>query len=83
MKQCQSCGMPMSKDPQGGGSEADGAKSESYCSLCYENGEFHQPDVTASEMQTFCIEMMKKQGMWGPLAWLFTRQIPRLERWKG
>ncbi len=24
---CQSCGMPLSKDPQGGGTEADGSLS--------------------------------------------------------
>ena len=39
-KFCQSCGMPMSKDPQGGGTNADGSKNENYCSYCYQNGEF-------------------------------------------
>lgn len=26
-KNCQSCGMPMKKDPQSGGTHADGSKS--------------------------------------------------------
>jgi len=30
-KFCQSCGMPMSKDPQGGGTEKDGTKSLKFC----------------------------------------------------
>ncbi len=81
-KFCQSCGMPMKKDPKGGGTEADGSKSDAYCSLCYEDGEFFNPEFTAREMQDFCIEQIKKQGMSRPLAWLFTRGIPRLERWQ-
>lgn len=81
-KLCQSCSMPMDKDPGGGGTEADGTKSDKYCSLCYENGQFHNPDFTAKEMQDFCIQQMKKQGMPGFVAWIFTRGIPNLERWK-
>ncbi|WP_224768159.1 zinc ribbon domain-containing protein [Metabacillus idriensis] len=33
-KNCQSCGMPLSKDEHGGGTEADGSKSTKYCSRC-------------------------------------------------
>ncbi|MFW6044069.1 MAG: zinc ribbon domain-containing protein [Marinilabiliaceae bacterium] len=39
-KFCQSCGMPMKKDPEKGGSHADGAKSIRFCSYCYQNGDF-------------------------------------------
>ena len=39
-KFCQSCGMPMSKDPQHGGTNRDGTKSADYCSYCYVAGEF-------------------------------------------
>lgn len=82
MNICQSCGMPLNKDPAGGGTEADGSKSTTYCSLCYQNGEFFQPDMTAKEMQEFCIDMMRKKGWPRPVAWLFTRQIPKLDRWR-
>lgn len=82
-KFCQSCGMPLSKDPNHGGTESDGSKSEKYCSYCYQEGEFTAPQVTtAKEMQAFCIKMMKEQGTPHFLAWLMTRQIPKLERWK-
>lgn len=30
-KNCQSCGMPLKKDEKGGGTNADGSKSEMYC----------------------------------------------------
>ncbi len=80
---CQSCGMPLSKDPQGGGSEADGSLSTLYCSLCYENGAFRHPDMNLQEFQDHCAEQLKKKGMPGIVAWLFTRHIPKLQRWTG
>lgn len=39
-RNCQSCGMPLSRDEQGGGSNADGSKSRVYCSHCYQGGRF-------------------------------------------
>ena len=81
-KNCQSCGMPMKKDPNGGGTNADGSKNETYCSLCYENGTFLAPDFSVEEMQQFCIEALKKKGLPKFLGWLMTRGLPELERWK-
>ncbi|MBI9011768.1 MAG: zinc ribbon domain-containing protein [Clostridiales bacterium] len=83
-KFCQSCGYPMKKDPQGGGTEKDGSINKKYCYMCYKDGEFLTPSEvdTADKMQTFCIEQMKKDGMNGFVAWLATRGIPKLERWK-
>jgi len=83
-KNCQSCGMPKHMDPAKGGTEKDGAKSEKYCSYCYKDGEFNLKDEidTPQKMQNMCIKMMKQQGMNGFLAWIFTRGIPKLERWK-
>ena len=83
-KFCQSCGFPMNKDVKGGGSEKDGSLSIKYCSMCYENGEFITPKEidTPQKMQKFCMEQMKKSGINTFFAWLGTRTIPRLERWK-
>ncbi len=82
-KNCQSCGMPMKKDPEFGGTNEDGSKNEKYCSYCYQSGKFTQPDFNAKQMQDFCIEKMKEMGFPKVVAWVFTRGIPRLERWKG
>jgi len=68
--------MPLKKDPQGGGTNADGTRSAMYCSLCYENGKFHQPDMTAGEMQLFVKGKLKEMGIPGFLAGLFTWGIP-------
>ena len=81
-KFCQSCGMPMKKDPNKGGTNADGSKNEKYCSYCYENGKFFHPDFTAKQMQDFCIQKMKEMGIPKFIAWIMTRTIPKLERWK-
>jgi hypothetical protein len=77
-KFCQSCRIPIAKNPELGGSEKDGAKSKLYCSYCYKDGEFMMADEadTAEKMQKLCIKMMKKQGMNGLLAWVLTRNIP-------
>lgn len=81
-KNCQSCAMPMSKDPEKGGTNADGLKSTMYCSYCYQNGAFTQADFTAADMQVFCKGKIKEMGFPGFLAGLFTMGIPKLERWK-
>ena len=81
-KNCQSCGMPMSKDPGHGGTNADGSISEMYCSYCYKEGAYTQPDFTAKDMQKFCKGKMKEMGFPGFLAGFFTLGIPKLERWK-
>lgn len=79
---CQSCGMPMNKDPAGGGTNADGSRSTKYCSLCYDLGAFRQADLDVEGMQAFCIEALHKKGMPRFMGWVFTRSLPRLERWK-
>jgi len=82
-KFCQSCGFPLNKDPQGGGTESDGSINKTYCSMCYKDGQFLSPPEidSAAKMQKFCIEAMKKDGMNGIIAWLATRGIPKLDRW--
>ena len=79
---CQSCDMPMSKDPQGGGTNADGTLSSEYCSLCYGNGAFTYQGSDVREYQKMVVNEMVKNGWLRPLAWLFTRRIPSLTRWK-
>ena len=80
---CQRCGMPMTKDPRGGGRNADGSRSPDYCSYCYQDGTFTSPGIrTAADMQRFCVEKLKEKGTPGVVAWLLTRSIPRLKRWR-
>ncbi len=81
-KNCQSCGMPLKKDVKGGGTHADGTLSKMYCSLCYQDGKFVRPDMTMDEMKLLVKGKMKEFGIPGFLISIFTRNIPKLQRWK-
>jgi hypothetical protein len=80
-KNCQSCGMPLSRDAQRGGTESNGAKSTMYCSHCYQNGRFTQPDMTVKQMTDLVKGKMKEMKVPGFMAYFFTRNIPQLRRW--
>lgn len=83
-KNCQSCGMPLSKDKKGGGSEKDGSKSAKYCSYCYTNGEFIGGDISLKEFSEISRNGMIQTGQSKFFAWLFSRpfMLAHLERWK-
>ncbi|MSR32972.1 MAG: hypothetical protein EXR99_15875 [Gemmataceae bacterium] len=74
--------MPMKHDPLGGGTEADGAKNPEYCSYCFANGAFIQPDISCKEMiaQVKAI-MWQKFKIPAFLSWFFVWKIPKLKRW--
>lgn len=81
-KNCQSCGMPLKRDENGGGTNADGSKSTMYCSHCYVDGAFTMSDITADEMKKLVKGKLKELGIPGFLSGAFTKKIPTLERWK-
>ena len=73
--------MPFKKDPQHGGTEADGRKSTMFCSHCYRNGKFILPDITAVQMQARSKRKLTEKGFPGFIAAFLVRNIPNLERW--
>ncbi len=73
--------MPLTKDPEGGGTEADGGRSSELCSYCYKDGAFMYQGNDVKEFQTYVVNQMVKDGWLRPVAWLFTRRIPKLKRW--
>ncbi len=79
---CQSCGMPLARDAQGGGTEADGSPSRSYCSHCYRHGRFVLPGLTVEQMQERVRERLREMHFPRFLAAFFARGIPKLERWR-
>lgn len=83
-KNCQSCGMPLNKDVQGGGTEKDGSKSQKYCSLCYSNGQFNGGDISLQEFSEASRKGMIASGKSKFFAWIFSRpfMLGHLERWK-
>jgi len=79
---CQSCGMPLEKEPNGGGTNADGTISIEYCSHCFEKGQFKDNFTTSKEMVAFCKNILKEQGYGFLKRWFYTSHIPQLRRWK-
>lgn len=83
-KICQSCGMPLHKDPKKGGTEADGSLSDKYWSFCYGNGQFHDEGITLQEKIDKNVRIAVAQLGISETA---ARQnaeaiIPSLERWR-
>ncbi len=73
--------MPMNRDEGHGGTEADGSHSPKYCSMCYADGKFVDPDTTVEEMQDLVIEVLEDKHLPGFMARSAAKKIPRLERW--
>ncbi len=84
---CQSCGMVLTRDEERG-PEADGSRSEAYCTYCYQQGRFLQ-NVTMEEMAEHNLQFLAEwnranrldldeaEARAGLLAFL-----PTLKRWR-
>ncbi len=83
-KQCQSCGMPLSTKKAGDcrSTEKDGSKSEMWCSLCYEDGTFKNPNCTLDEMKMTVDNALVENGSGRLMRWMAQKQLPHLQRWK-
>jgi len=81
-KLCQSDGAPM--DFYEYGTEADGSKSTDYCSVCYNNGAFTNPNCTLEEMIETTADIMVKQFGFSPEEAMkqCKEGIPTLKRWQ-
>jgi hypothetical protein len=81
-KFCQSCGMPMEKDPEHGGTNEDSTRNAIYCSYCFTHGKFNDSFTDPGEMVKLVKGKLKEMGI-GPLRrWFFTSHIYQLKRWK-
>jgi hypothetical protein len=78
---CQSCGLPWDKDPNGGGTNNDNSLSVLYCSYCFKEGKFVQPNWTVEDMCNYAVEVLKRKGIPEMLGKMLTQGIPKLKRW--
>jgi hypothetical protein len=81
---CQSCGMPLEKDPGKGGTNKDLTKSNKYCSYCFGKGKFLDEGLTLQEKIEKNVMMSAlKMNLTDAQARELAEQIlPTLERWK-
>lgn len=73
--------MPL-ENGKSAGTEADGTMSKMYCNLCYQKGNFINPDASLDDMKKTVDEALKKKGWKWPMRLLARMQLPRLERWR-
>jgi hypothetical protein len=78
---CQSCGMPL-LSVEDLGTNADGSKSDEYCTYCFQNGEFTMPAKDVEEMIEKLVAMHDQMGMTEEQARkMATENLPKLKRW--
>ncbi len=75
MSSCQSCMMPLAKDPGKSGSNI-------YCSYCFKNGELCYKGTDLKEFQKISYQGMIQNGMNPWLARVFTFFIRFAPRWR-
>jgi hypothetical protein len=80
---CQSCAMPMKK-PELFGTRADGARSEEYCTYCYQDGKFTEPDISMQEIIDRCVKIIGQRKLMteDEARDMMTKAIPTLKRWQ-
>ncbi len=82
---CQSCGMPLSEEFGNFGTEKDGSNNSEYCSFCYKEGDFVNPNQTLEEMIQSSVKNMTGSDLNMPIekaTELANSFIPTLGRWK-
>ena len=77
---CQSCAMPMQNDEHFG-TNADGSKSDEYCTYCYQGGEFTEPNVTMQGMIERVQRIMRDMNSPQDVIDKTAQFIPMLKRW--
>lgn len=81
---CQSCGMPLDKGPNNGGTNADNSISDKYCSFCFKDGKFLDEGISLQEKIYKNIQIaVSRMGIAESKAREMAESIiPHLERWK-
>ena len=81
---CQSCGMPLEKDPNKGGTNGDGSLSKMYCSFCFKDGKFLDGNISLQEKiennVRIAVNQMKMPEK--EARQMAEKILPTLERWK-
>jgi hypothetical protein len=79
---CQSCAKSFHVSTNVRGLEANGNISLKFCSNCYQNGLFIEPDLELHAMKERIKSDLKIKKYSKLLIWAFASQIKNLDRWK-
>ena len=82
-KYCQSCGMPFDEaHSEFIAKEADGSESR-YCSYCYTDGEFLDPEATVEDMVEMGVPYLAEKIGAQAAREQLSGFVPTLARWRG
>jgi len=75
--------MPMDK-AELFGTNKDGTRSNEYCTYCFQNGKFREPEMTLQQMIDKCVSIMLQRNIMAEAhaRELMAGTIPNLKRWK-
>ena len=80
--QCESCGMPMTKDTDHG-TNNDGTMNNEYCTFCYREGKFADEGITLEQKVEKNVQIAVKMGWPEDKAREMAESIiPKLKRWR-
>lgn len=76
--------MPLDKDPDKGGTNADKSKSEKYCSFCYKDGNFIDEGISLKDKieKNIQIAVSRLNIPESKAREMAENLLPNLERWK-
>lgn len=77
----QSYSMPLQKS-EDFGLNKDGTKNEEFCSFCFKEGKFIDPDYTVYQMITKITEIMNEMHFPKEIIEQTQKKIPNLKRWR-
>ena len=78
---CQSCSMPLQKSEDFGLNQ-DGKKNEEFCSFCFKEGKFIDPDCSVDQMITKVTGIMNEMHFPKEVIEQTQKKIPSLKRWR-
>jgi len=81
---CQSCGLPFNEEHRAKGliAKKEDGSDAIYCTLCYKDGKFTNPKMTAQDMVNLSVQALTPQFGEETARKMMEELIPTLSRWK-
>ena len=81
---CQSCGIPFNEEHRAKGliAKEENGSDAIYCTLCYKDGKFVYPDMTAQDMIDISVQAIAPQFGEETAREMMEELIPSLLRWR-
>jgi len=79
---CQSCGIPLNRDLIFSEKSEDEKRNTKYCSHCFKDGQFIDPEMTITKMKNEIDKRCKELGLSRFQAYLWKADLENLDRWQ-